>query len=83
MLGIPLLRDIAPRFMAAVKAAHPDGVTCREMHRKNREIRLEAWMNAAHALLEHGKVRSEYFAVPQPAPMVQELRYFLPFEPKA
>lgn len=77
-LGLPWTVDVAREFLSLCKKQGAAGLTAREAHRHGRHVPLLAWMEAADYAHRRGKLRSEWGPVAQPAPVVQELRYFIP-----
>ncbi len=74
LLGFPTLAALMDRMEA--EAAKPNGISAREMAKRNPDVPVEPWCVAGHELLKAKRVRQEWSPVPQPAMEAQESRYF-------
>lgn len=77
-LGEPDPAALQGRFMDAVVAKGADGVTPRDMHRRNKDAPLLAWMQAGAALHRAGKLAHAWAPVKNDLAAAQESRYTLP-----
>jgi len=73
LLGLPPLKVLRDRFLAAVRSSE-NGVSVREMHRRNPDVPLEEWMAAGAAMIG---VRQEWSPVKNDMGAAQESRYFI------
>ncbi len=73
LLGLPPMKALRDRFLAAVRGAEA-GVSVREMHRRNPDAPLEDWMRAGATM---SGVRQEWSPVKNDMGAAQESRYFI------
>lgn len=78
LLGLPSLEALQERLLAEADRRGADGISPREMHKRNPDATVLDWMRAGAALHRAGKLAHTWTPLKADPVAAQESRYTIP-----